>query len=220
MSNAAAVASQSAQLASPPQSPRQWLRRQRVEVNTRVRQMLYGRVPGLQITGRVYFHGRPQIEIRNGGQIFLENEVTINSSNRGYHLNMHSPVKLYADRPGATIRIGAESRIHGSCIHAYHSITIGQRCLVAANCQIIDGSGHDLSFEDVEQRIFTTGDSRPIVIEDCVWIGANSLILPGVTIGRGSVIGAGSVVTKDIPPMVVAAGNPAKVIRSSPLPTP
>jgi acetyltransferase-like isoleucine patch superfamily enzyme len=197
------------------QSIAQSLQHRRRYLTARFYQHIYGRVAGLQITGLVYFHGRPLIEIRNGGQIFLEDGVTINSSNRGYHLNLHSPVKLYADRPGATIRIGTGSRIHGTCIHAYQSITIGQRCLIAANCQIIDGSGHDLSFDDVTQRIFTTGDSSPIVIQDNVWIGANSLILPGVTIGQGSVIGAGSVVTKTIPSMVIAAGNPAKVIRSA-----
>ena len=128
---------------------------------------------------------------------------------------MHSPVKLFVDRPGARIIIGAGSRLHGACLHAYSAITIGKRCLIAANTQIIDGSGHDLSFGAVEQRIFTGGDSRPIVLEDDVWVGANTLILPGVTIGKGSVIGAGSVVTKAIPPMVVAAGNPARIIKAA-----
>ena len=55
---------------------------------------------------------------------------------------------------------------------------------------------------------------KDVVIEDCVWIGANSIVLPGVRIGRGSIVGAGSVVVKDIPPMVIAAGNPAKVISN------
>ena len=53
----------------------------------------------------------------------------------------------------------------------------------------------------------------PVVIEDDVWIGAGAILLPGVKIGRGSVIGAGSVVTKDIPPMCVAAGDPARLLR-------
>ena len=128
---------------------------------------------------------------------------------------MHSPVKLIVDRPGTRITIGAHSRLHGACLHAYSAITIGKRCLIAGNTQIIDGSGHDLSFGAVEQRIFTGGDSRPIVLEDDVWVGANTLILPGVTIGKGSVIGAGSVVTKAIPPMVVAAGNPARIIKAA-----
>jgi acetyltransferase-like isoleucine patch superfamily enzyme len=85
--------------------------------------------------------------------------------------------------------------------------------LIAANCQIFDGNGHDISFPDVGNRINTTGASKPIVIEDNVWIGANSIILPGVTIGRGSVISANSVVTKDVPPMVIAGGNPAIIIK-------
>lgn len=54
---------------------------------------------------------------------------------------------------------------------------------------------------------------RPIVIEDKVWIGINSTILPGVTIGYGAIVGANSVVTHDVPPMTVVGGNPAKVIK-------
>jgi len=89
---------------------------------------------------------------------------------------------------------------------------IGKRCLIAGNCQIIDSNGHDLSFPDVENRLNTEGSSYPIVIEDDVWIGANSVVLPGVRIGRGSIIGANSVVSASIPPMVVARGNPATVV--------
>lgn len=144
----------------------------------------------------------------------MGNNVTLNSRNKGYHINMHSPVKLYADRPNAEIIIGDNTRIHGTCIHAYEKISIGKNCLIAANTQIIDGSGHDLSFDNPSNRINTIGDSNPVVIKNNVWIGANSIILPGVTIGEGSVIAAGSVVTRNIPPMVVAGGNPAKVIKS------
>ena len=159
------------------------------------------------------FTGSPVIDIRNGGKVVIADEVTINSENRGYHLNMYTSTKLYADLHGAIITIGEKSRIHGSCLHAFSSISIGKRCLIAANCQIIDGNGHDLSFDNVENRINTQGLAQPITIEDDVWIGANSIILPGVTIGKGSVIGAGSVVTGQIPPMVLAAGNPAKPLR-------
>ena len=184
-------------------------------LTTHLLRLRYRYLAGLRLGRRVVFKGTPVIEISNGGQIIVEAGVTLNSSNRGYHLNMHSPVKLFVDRPGARIIIGAGSRLHGACLHAYSAITIGKRCLIAANTQIIDGSGHDLSFGAVEQRIFTGGDSRPIVLEDDVWVGANTLILPGVTIGKCSVIGAGSVVTKAIPPMVVAAGNPARIIKAA-----
>ncbi|MBN2064241.1 MAG: acyltransferase [Sedimentisphaerales bacterium] len=169
---------------------------------------------GIFIDRKLRLRGIPIIDVRKGGVIYLGNDVTLNSDNRNYHLNMHSPVKLFADRPGATITIGSKTRIHGSCIHAYKSIRIGSRCGIAANCQIFDSNGHELSFDNVENRINTAGKSKPINIEDDVWIGANSIILPGVTIGKGSVIGAGSVVTRKIPSMCIAAGNPARVIKS------
>lgn len=57
---------------------------------------------------------------------------------------------------------------------------------------------------------------KPIVIEDDAWIGGNTTILPGVRVGHGAVVGAGSVVTKDVPPMTVYAGNPAKFIKNIP----
>ncbi len=167
----------------------------------------------IELRGRLIIRGKPIIDIRKGSTLHIGDGVTLNSRNKGYHINMHSPVKLFADRQDAQIRIGDKTRIHGTCIHAYQSVVIGNNCLIAANCQIFDGSGHDISFPAVENRINTTGASKPIVIEDDVWIGANSIVLPGVTIGRGSVISANSVVTKDVPPMVVAGGNPAILIK-------
>jgi acetyltransferase-like isoleucine patch superfamily enzyme len=168
----------------------------------------------IEIKGKLVINGRPIIDIKKESNLYIGDGVSLNSENKGYHINMHSPVKLFADRPDAQIRIGDKTRIHGTCLHAYQSISIGNNCLIAANCQIMDGSGHSLSFPDVENRINTHGESRPIVIEDSVWIGANSIVLPGVTIGRGSVISANSVVTKNIPSMVIAGGNPAIVIKS------
>jgi len=179
-----------------------------------IRKFQFSRIPGIKIGSGVVFDGKPIINVLNGGSIVIGDNVTLNSSNRGYHLNMYTPVKLFADRPGAKIEVGQRTRIHGSCLHAYTSIVIGEKCLIAANCQIIDSSGHNLSFDNIGNRINTLGNGRPIVVQDCVWIGANTIILPGVTIGKGSVIGAGSIITKDIPPMVVAAGNPARVIKA------
>ncbi len=167
----------------------------------------------IEIKGKLVLVGYPLIDIQKGSALYIGHNVTLNSRNKGYHVNMHSPVKLYADKLGAEIHIGDNTRIHGACLHAYTSITIGKNCLIAANCQIFDGGGHDLSFSDVDNRIHTTGTSKPIVIEDSVWIGINSVILAGVTIGKGSVISANSVVVKDIPPMVLAGGNPAIIIK-------
>lgn len=169
--------------------------------------------PTIELKGELIINGRPLIDIREGCSLCLGDGVMLNSKNKGYHINMHSPVKLLADRPQAQIQIGDHTRVHGTCIHAYQSIKIGCNCLIAANCQIFDGSGHDLSFPDVHNRIHTRGTSKPIVIEDDVWIGANSIVLPGVKIGQGSVISANSVVARDIPPLVIAGGNPAVVIK-------
>lgn len=169
--------------------------------------------PGVSLGRKVRFWGRPLIQAYDGGRVRIGDGVLLNSSNRGYHLNMYGPVKLLADRPGARIEIGEHTRIHGSCLHACASIVVGKRCLIAANCQVIDSSGHELCFPEVQARIRSTDVGRAIVIEDDVWLGAGTFVLPGVTIGRGAVIGAGSVVTRDIPPMTVAAGNPARVIR-------
>ncbi len=165
-----------------------------------------------EVKGKLLIIGKPLIDIRKGSKLFIGSNVTLNSRNKGYHINLHSPVKLFAENQ-ARIIIGDNTRIHGSCVHACNSITIGKNCLIAANCQIIDSNGHDLSFPNVENRINTKGSSKSIIIGDSVWIGANSIILPGVTIGKGSVISANSVVVKSIPPMVIAGGNPAVVLK-------
>jgi len=165
----------------------------------------------IHIAGEITLIGIPMIDIRDGSKLEIGKNVVLRSRNKGCHINLHSPVKLFGDREGSIIKIGDNSRINGTCIHAYESVTIGKNCLVAANCQIMDGNGHDLSFPDVENRVKSIGSAKPIVLEDSVWIGANSIILPGVRIGRGSVISANSVVVRDIPAMVIAGGNPARI---------
>ncbi|MEM9191277.1 MAG: acyltransferase [Myxococcota bacterium] len=174
---------------------------------------LVARRSNVVVKGKLRLRGRPLIDVVPNATLILGDGVLLNSDNDAYHVNMHSPVKLLADRPGAQIEIGAGSRIHGTCVHAAKSVRIGARCLIAANTHIIDSSGHDISFPNVESRIDSKDEARPVTIADDVWIGANCLIMPGVTIGEGTVIGAGSVVVKAIPSRVVAGGNPAKVIR-------
>lgn len=171
------------------------------------------RKKGLILKGYVGFSGYPLIRLK-GGKIIIHNNVILNSKNRDYHINMYSPVKIYTSLPQAKIEIGENTRIHGSCIHAYGSIEIGKNCLIAANCQIFDSNRHELSFDDPQLRLTTSTRSKPIKIGDNVWIGANSIILPGVTIGNGSVIAAGSIVNKDVLPYTLVGGNPAKTIKT------
>ena len=100
----------------------------------------------------------------------------------------------------------------GGTICAEESITIGDDVWVGGNCTITDTDFHPLHLEDRLARPLD-GATAPVMIEDGAFIGMQSLILKGVTIGARSVIGAGSVVTRNIPPGVIAAGNPARVIR-------
>lgn len=167
----------------------------------------------ISIGEKVIFKGMPVITTVKDTMISIGDNSTINSSNDGYHLNMFARTKLMADRAGATIKIGNQTRIHGSCIHAFNSIIIGNRCLIAANCQIMDSNGHEISMNDVSNRINTIDKGREITIGDDVWIGAGSIILPGVSIGNGSIIAAGSIVNKDVPERCIAGGNPATIIK-------
>ena len=91
-------------------------------------------------------------------------------------------------------------------------ITIGAHCFIGPNLGCYTAE-HAL---DIERRNRGIERARPITIGDNCWLGGNVTILPGVTIGEGAVIGAGSVVTKDIPPFVIAAGNPCRVLRALP----
>jgi acetyltransferase-like isoleucine patch superfamily enzyme len=168
----------------------------------------------LIIRGRLTVKGVPIIEISHGSRIIIGNGVTLNSSNRKYHVGMSFPCKLVADGDNSVIMIGDQTRIHGTCIHARERISIGKKCLIAANTNIIDNNGHDLSFDDVANRLCTSGTSKPVVIEDCVWIGAGCLILPGTKIGYGSVISAGCIVKGDISPYSLVANTGSVVVKN------
>ena len=111
---------------------------------------------------------------------------------------------------GKNIIVGDNLFINHNCVILdCNKVTIGNNVFIAPNCGFYT-AGHPL-----EYKIRNTGleYAKPITIGDNVWIGANTAILGGVHIGSGSVIGAGSLVKNDIPPNVVAVGNPCKVIK-------
>lgn len=98
---------------------------------------------------------------------------------------------------------------HNVIILDGNKVTFGDNVFIAPNCSFY-ATGHPL---DVEQRNKGLEYTKPIEIGDNVWIGGNTVVLPGVKIGKNTVIGAGSVVTKDIPSNVLAVGNPCRTIR-------
>ncbi|MCZ7672776.1 MAG: acyltransferase [Chloroflexi bacterium] len=98
---------------------------------------------------------------------------------------------------------------YGCSIAANKLVRIGKNCNIGTYVIMMDNDFHRLEPE----RRYEFPESEPIILENNVWLGARVIVLKGVTIGEGSVIGAGSVVTKDIPPRSLAAGMPAKILR-------
>lgn len=107
------------------------------------------------------------------------------------------------------VRIGEGSLIGENCVISEET-EIGRRVLIGPDV-LVYTQNHAF---DLESRTYRgMSDRVPVCIEDDVWVGARAIILPGVRIGRGSTVGAGSVVTKSVPPFSVAAGNPARVVK-------
>lgn len=130
------------------------------------------------------------------------------------------------------VKIGDRVYMGNSSIICKSSVSFGNDILVAWGVVFYDHDSHSLDYrfrdQDVKQtyidyvnekgnylknKNWNVVNSLPIVIEDHAWIGAESMILKGVTIGKGAIVGARSVVTKDVPPFTVVAGNPAKVVK-------
>ena len=111
---------------------------------------------------------------------------------------------------GCNIRMGSQIEINHNCVILDCApVTFGDHVFIGPNCGFYT-AGHPL---DAATRNTGLEFARPITVGDNVWFGGNVAVLPGVSIGSGAVIGAGSVVSRDIPPNVVAAGNPCRVLR-------
>ena len=157
-------------------------------------------------------YGLPILQKHGQSNMRFGDGLQLRSNIHANPLGANHPVILCTWQAGAVLEIGDNFAMTGGSIVAARQITIGNRVTVGANCTISDTDFHPVP---PEQRALEpqAGSSAPIRIEDDVFIGMNCLILKGVTIGKGTTIGAGSVVSGDIPPGVVAAGNPARVIR-------
>lgn len=148
---------------------------------------------------RVRVRGRPVV--KNWGRLVVGERVQLVST--------IATLELVA-MDGGTLEIGPHTLLnYGGAIAASERVSIGARCLIGTHAIIMDNDFHRLEPE----RRMETPESRPITIEDNVWLGARVIVLGGVTIGAGSCIGAGSVVIDDIPPRSLAVGVPARVIR-------
>ena len=147
--------------------------------------------------------------VRNIGQIIIGNVCIFDSTKeRSIRLDVGNR---------AILQIGNGTYVNeGVHIVCNISVSIGRNCLIAPDVEIMDDDGHPVDWRERHNHWPENPEDRcgaPIVIGDNVWIGTRAIILKGVIIGSGSVVSAGSVVTNSVPPAVLVAGVPARIIR-------
>jgi acetyltransferase-like isoleucine patch superfamily enzyme len=131
------------------------------------------------------------------------------------------------DKEGGTIKVGDRVFIGGgSLVVCAENIEIGDDVLISWGCTVIDHNSHAIRWKNRSQDVsnwfysikdWSTVQTAPVRICTRSWLGFNVIVLKGVTIGEGAVVGAGSVVTKDVLPYTIVAGNPAQFVREIPL---
>ena len=160
---------------------------------------------GPHLLGLLYRHRfqRAGILVIRGGFPFptIDNQGWIEVENCA----LFSGVRLECWK-GATIHIG-----NGTYLNRNSEVVAARRVCIGRDCKI----ARDVIIMDTDQHALPNGTlvARPVAIGDRVWVGARAIILKGVTIGHDAVIGAGSVVTSDVPPYSIAVGTPARVLR-------
>lgn len=174
------------------------------------RNWLYCLAKGVRYDVTWWFCGLPLIQRRRGAAIRIGRRFKACSDPKMNSIGVFQRVMLKANSHGARISIGDDVGLSGCVISAMRSVSIGDRVLIGSGALVTDSDAHPISAE--MRRRGEEGKIAPVVIEDDVFIGARAMILKGVRLGRGCVIGAGAVVTRDVPPGKIYAGNPAREI--------
>lgn len=149
--------------------------------------------------GNTIFYKEPN------SKTIIGNNCHFNSAQISNLIGIYSPCMISTIKHGAKIEIGHNCGFSGTVIGCAKHIKLGNNVRCGANTMITDSDWH---FDD--PRI---GEDKPVIIDNNVWLGYGVKVLKGVHIGENSLIGAGSIVTKDIPANVIAAGNPCKIIK-------
>jgi len=161
-----------------------------------------------------FSNGIPYVSVAIGGSFSIGKNLRMNNGIVGNPIGCYNRCTFFVDK-GAILKIGSNLGISQAAIICHLSIEIGNNVKIGGGARIFDTDFHAI---DPELRInpktdFANKRKLPVVIEDNVFIGANSTILKGVTIGRNSIIGSSSVVTKNVPSNEIWAGNPARLIK-------
>ena len=144
--------------------------------------------------------GNGRLRISGPGRVVIEPDV-----NAWSHAEVN---RLITTRPEALIRIGQNARLNGCTIVAAQLVDVGADC-VLGSCEVRD----HLPYSESPDHRRAPSQPRPVVIEDNVWVGGQVSVMPGVRIGRDSVVGIHAVVFDDVPAGVIVGGNPARVLR-------
>lgn len=161
---------------------------------------------GVRLGRGCSFNGLPILRRHPGSRILVGQRCSFNSASDAHQGGIARPCILWTLAPNANIEIGDGCGFSGTVISAECGIRLGRNVRCGTNTRIMDGDMHS-----GDPR---AGTPQPVVIGDDVWLGTNTLVMKGVTIGEGTFVGSNSLVLKPLPGRVVAAGSPAKVIRS------
>lgn len=162
---------------------------------------------------KINYKGFSVICSLSGGKIVIGGGTSLFSRFSSNMLGLYQRCIIVA-RYGGRIEIGENCGISGSTIYAWDSIRIGNYTRVGANCKIIDNDFHPVELEYRHKGLNEERTRRaPIVIGDDCFIGMNSIILKGTTLGNNVIVGAGSVVHGTFPDNCIIAGNPARIVK-------
>jgi acetyltransferase-like isoleucine patch superfamily enzyme len=174
--------------------------------------VLEARVKGVQVRGRLILAGRPIISVAADSRLILEDGVSLFSAVRANPLACFQPCVLRTLAPGAEIELERNVGMSGTVVCAARSVRVGEGTIFGSGALVIDNDFHAPDGPHGWKNDYS--QARPIRIGKGVFVGARAIILKGVSIGDRAVIGAGTVVTRDVPAGAVAAGNPARIVRS------
>ena len=170
--------------------------------------------PRVQLGRNVRFYGPVHLRIAKTALVRIGDNVTFRSSTEHNFVGINRPVSIYVGEQ-ATLDIGASCGFSGTALYASTRISIGACCNIGGNVGIWDTDFHPLDVTARRAHDVSQIASAPIRIDDDVFVGANSMLLKGTTIGARSIVGAGAVVTRAIPADQIWAGNPARYIRDT-----
>lgn len=169
---------------------------------------------GVDFGSQLVLYRNPIVSAMTRGNISLGSRVILCSNSRNTALGVGRPVIFRTLAEIGRIKIGDDCGFSGTVICAAISVSVGARCLFGADTMIVDTDFHPVDPTGRSAASISESRSEAVVIGDDVFVGARAVILKGVSVGEGAVIGAGSVITSNVPSFSVVAGNPARVIAN------